>query len=221
VTINILPDDVLLHIFHFDRLDGHLSSLPLSMWRHPGRWHRLVHVCRRWRTVVFMSPNFLDLRLVCYPRTRLELLRIWPPLPIVIRNMVHTPHLEDYDSDAALAIVDRNRVCEIYLNITSPQLQRLASTMQERFPALTCLKLVFCGYFSFIHTGRRLLSWNCPTSAISRIAFYCIPCASETSFVRNRPCPHRPPENSPFWVLLTRGDRHWPGRAGQPQISQH
>ena len=143
MTINILPDDVLLHIFHFDRVNDLISFLPLAMWRDPGTWHRLVHVCRRWRSVVFMSPNFLDLRLVCYPWTRLELLGIWPPLPIVIRDAIYTPSREDYDLEAA--IVHRNRVCEIYLIKTTTRLQRLASAMQGQFPALTHFKL---DYFS-------------------------------------------------------------------------
>jgi len=48
---------------------------------------------------------------------------------------------EDYDFEAA--IVPRNRVCEINLSyITRSQFQRLASAMQEQFPALMHLKLV-------------------------------------------------------------------------------
>jgi hypothetical protein len=46
---------------------------------------------------------------------------------------------ENYDFDAA--IVNPNRVCEIDLSLTSSQLQRLASAMQERFPALIHLCL--------------------------------------------------------------------------------
>ena len=46
---------------------------------------------------------------------------------------------EDYDFDAA--IVHHSRVCEIDLRLTSSQLQRLASAMQEQFPSLTYLKL--------------------------------------------------------------------------------
>jgi hypothetical protein len=89
-----------------------------------------------------MSPNFLDLRLVCYPWTCLERLGIWPPLPIVIRDAIYTPSREDYDLDAA--IVHRNRICEIYL-ITTTQLQRLTSAMQGQFPALTHFKLTYFG----------------------------------------------------------------------------
>ena len=138
VTNNILPGDVLLLIFHFDRLayiEGADRVLRLS-WR----WHRLVHVCRRWRSVVFASPNFLDLTLVCGPKTRMELTSIWPLLPIIITNKQDWFIPEDYNFDAAA--VHRNRVCEISLNyLTSRQLQRLASAMQEQLPALIHLKL--------------------------------------------------------------------------------
>jgi hypothetical protein len=96
VTINILPDDLLLRIFHFVRVT-HLHGLeddPVisldgledvdPVWRLPW-WYRLIHVCQKWRSVVFAAPNFLNLRLVCGPRTRVELTGIWPPLPIIIR----------------------------------------------------------------------------------------------------------------------------------------
>ena len=47
VTIDILPDDVLLEIFDFDRL------LALKSWNHPQlqtpwNWQRLAHVCQGW-----------------------------------------------------------------------------------------------------------------------------------------------------------------------------
>jgi hypothetical protein len=32
-------------------------------------WQTLVHVCRRWRTLVFGSPLFLKLELVCTVKT--------------------------------------------------------------------------------------------------------------------------------------------------------
>jgi hypothetical protein len=108
------------------------------MWGHPWRWQRLVHVCRRWRSVTFSSPKFLDLKLTCLPNTRVELTHIWPPLPI--RIMWSVP--EDYDFDAA--IVHPSRVCEINLCLTTDRaFQRLASAMQEPFPMLTHLGLQF------------------------------------------------------------------------------
>ena len=136
VTINKLPDEILLHIFYFDGLDD-VDRLWHLSW-----WHRLVHVCWRWRSLVFASPSFLNLRLVCGPWTREELTGIWPPLPIIITNMVDGAKPEDYNFN--VVITHRNRVCEInLLRLTSSQLQRMASAMQERFPALIHLMLDF------------------------------------------------------------------------------
>ena len=137
VTINIVSDDVLLIIFHFARgthLDGREG---VNRWYLC--WHQLVHVCHRWRSIVFASPNFLDLRLVLGPNTRMELLGIWPPLPIAITNTTGRTTPEYYDFNAAIA--HRNRVCEIDLRLEQFQLQLLASAMQEQFPVLIHLKL--------------------------------------------------------------------------------
>jgi hypothetical protein len=127
VTINILPDDLLLHIFHFNRLlDAN------ELWRLTWKWDRLAHVCRRWRFIVFASPNFLDLKLVYTPRTRAELMGIWPPLPIVIMDSFGWPMSEDYDFGAV--IVHPNRVCQIKLSVSSLQhLQQLAQRCRINF----------------------------------------------------------------------------------------
>ena len=159
-SINILPDDVLLLIFHFDRVTYFedvdrmiddssnqgpripVSDRDIRLWRLPWGWRRLAHVCQRWRSVVFASPNFLDLKLVCGPWTRVGLTGIWPSLPIIVRNMYDLRMPKDYDFDAA--IVHRNRVCDINLfHLSSSQLLRLASAMQDHFPALIHLKLDF------------------------------------------------------------------------------
>lgn len=133
VTVNILPDEVLLQIFHFNRV-WHYRR------RRTWRWDQLVHVCRRWRFVVFASPNFLQLRLICGPKTRAELTGVWPPMPIIIQDDLDWSMPEDYDFDTAIA--HPNRVCEINLyNLKCSQLERLASVMQQQFPALTHLKL--------------------------------------------------------------------------------
>ena len=145
MTIDTLPHDVLLLIFHFDRVEypdgfGDIDIDP--EWRFSW-WHRLVHVCHSWRSIVFASPNFLGLRLYCVPDIRMELIGIWPHLPIIIRNMVDqksTP--EDYDFD--ILNVHHDRVCEIYLfQITPSQLQLFAPAMQEQFPELIHLMLSY------------------------------------------------------------------------------
>ena len=147
VTINILPDDVLLLVFHFYReicFDGGVGVVD-RMHGLPWRWHPLVHVCQRWRSVVFASPKFLDLALVCGPSTPLELIGIWPPLPIIIRDRFGRRMPKNYDFDAA--IVHPSRVWHIDLKLSRWQWQRLASIMQEQFPALIHLRLDSANYF--------------------------------------------------------------------------
>ena len=82
VTVSALPDDVLLEVFGFC-LDA--SEEYGGDRVHQGKWLTLVHVCRRWRCVVFASPRSLDLRLFCTPdRPVKKTLDIWPELPIVV-----------------------------------------------------------------------------------------------------------------------------------------
>ena len=54
----MLPDVALLEIFDFYGDEEHTEA-----------WRTLVHVCQKWRNVVFGSPRRLDLRLYCTART--------------------------------------------------------------------------------------------------------------------------------------------------------
>jgi hypothetical protein len=140
VTFDILPDDVLLDIFDFYRMDP-----TFYQWM----WVTLAHVCPRWRQVVFASPRRLDLQFLCTPRTRVrELLDFLPPaMPIMISNSFDspTPHLtlslED-GSQVIAAIEHRDRVWWIHLqDLPSALLQKLATKMQETCPTLKYLRL--------------------------------------------------------------------------------
>ena len=134
VSIDVIPDDVLLEIFSFyvdetEDLNG---------------WHTLVHVCQSWRNVVFASPRRLNLRLLCTNRRPVkEMLHIWPTtLPIIIRY--HTsPLFPAKGSDNITAALEhRDRVREIALwGISSSLLERVAAMTREPFPALTSLLL--------------------------------------------------------------------------------
>jgi hypothetical protein len=99
-AINNLPDSVLLHLFDLVRM----NDSPHQWYQWP--WHRLVHICQRWRSVIFASSNIFNLKLVFEPVTRLELLSIWPHLPIIIRNFYH-PRKSDYNFDSVLMHRDR------------------------------------------------------------------------------------------------------------------
>ena len=138
MTINILPDDVLLIIFDFYRADIMNYVGPTCAW------HRLVHVCRRWRHVVFASPGRLGLHIVCTERTPVrESLDIWPPLPIIIRYWLYSTSTSEYPiPNAITALEQRNRVRQIQLShVTRPLLDILTTAMREPYLALTTLEL--------------------------------------------------------------------------------
>ena len=78
-------------------------------------WMTLVHVCRRWRSLVFQSPRLLNLRLVCTPKTPLS--DIWPPLPLIILD---TPDDGTSGLNNIVAALEHNdRVSQIRLDRSS------------------------------------------------------------------------------------------------------
>ena len=83
MTIDTLSDDALLYVFDF--YVAQASGVET--------WHTLVHVCQRWRDIVFRSPRRLNLRIDCRSLSLYPLrLDVWPALPIVISDDV-TPFL--------------------------------------------------------------------------------------------------------------------------------
>jgi len=135
VTINDLPDEALLEIFGF-----HMAH-PLPPPSYEDAWHTLVHVCRRWRYLVFCSPCSLDLRLACVNRRLVKTLDIWPELPIVLRvhygKMVQPPSVTDVIS----VFQRRDRVCKISIDDGPNSLLKEVATMTEPFPELIELEL--------------------------------------------------------------------------------
>ncbi len=131
VTVDILPGDALLEIFDWYLIDSDVSFYKAEAWQ------TLVHVCRKWRNVVFASPRRLKLRLVCTDDKPVgKMLDIWPPLPIVIWGK-NTKMGED---NILAALTHNVRVCEIALNwVPSSLWEKVAAATQEPFPALTRL----------------------------------------------------------------------------------
>lgn len=145
-SIDIFPDEVLLHIFYFYRVDT--VDLVNKTWG----WHRLVHVCQRWRRIILASQHSLDLRLVCTERTPVrKTIYVWPPFPIIIEyrhapsSQVQPPFPEDC-GDLVAALGHHNRVYRITLRgVTDSLLGMMASALEEPFPALTELRLESLG----------------------------------------------------------------------------
>ena len=130
-SIDILPDDVLLAIFDFCDDEFQISTK---------QWQSLVHVCYRWRSIVFGSPRRLSLRLLITEKTPVrDILDIWPPLPLVIQGGL----TESVDFSNIVAVLKhRDRVDEIRLwQVNSSALENVLAVMQEPFSELTYLRL--------------------------------------------------------------------------------
>src|SRR5712672_4690556 len=136
VTIDVLPDDVLVEIFTFYVNIDDLYP-PLN------KWHALVHVCRRWRYLVFVSPRRLNLRLKYGGhRPMSEVLGAWPVLPIILIFRHLNLHQRWHNWVAALESGHHNRICGIRLsNMTYLCWERVIAAMQKPFPELTHLEI--------------------------------------------------------------------------------
>ena len=144
ISIDVLPDDVLLEIFYFS-LDGASDeAYSINSKELVERWQSLVHVCRRWRSIVFVSPRRLNLRLRCTPTTLArDTLEVWPTLPLAIYSHGEYRSNSTASIDNISAVLERNDcVCQITLLwLTSSQLGKVSAAMRVPFPELTHLEL--------------------------------------------------------------------------------
>jgi hypothetical protein len=125
----MLPDVALINVFEF-YMDG----------EHIEVWHTLVHVCLKWRNIVFGSPRRLNLRLYCKAETPVrKTLDAWPMLPIVVSTSGHG----EWGMDNLIAALEHNdRICRLdALDAHSSQFKKVWAAMEQPFPALTHLKL--------------------------------------------------------------------------------
>jgi len=144
-TIEALPDDVLLKTFelYLDKDDAD----EIDDGHDYDGWQTLVHVCHRWRCIMFASPRRLDLKLYCTRQRSVDskTLDIWPTLPIVIFAV--DMHSEEDVTSIISALRHHNRVCKIYSYNQQFQDSFLGefAAIDEPFPALTSLQLISSG----------------------------------------------------------------------------
>ena len=99
--IYVLPDDVPLEIFDVLGITGMEA------------WQSLVHVCRRWRNLVFVSPRRLNLHLLCTLKTPVkDTLDVWPALPLIVTG---TMALTSGMDNIIAALGQSIRVCQVSL----------------------------------------------------------------------------------------------------------
>jgi hypothetical protein len=136
----LLPDDALLEIFHFYQDKYEYTDEGEIIKEEVETWQSLVHVCRRWRRIVFESPHRLYLRLVCTSKTPAkDTLDTWPALPIHIWDK---DFISEGVDNIVAALEYSDRVDKIGLSeVGGPPMGSVLMAMQKPFPELTRLEL--------------------------------------------------------------------------------
>ena len=137
ITIDVLPNDTLLDIFDFYRIDTVYNFGNRLGWE----WDRLVHVCRRWRQIIFGSPLRLQLQLRCTNNTPIRThLGIWPPLPLIIEYNLFAGRAPNHEDNLLAALENPDRVALLDLRFGDKH-SKLVTVLQKPFPMLTELRL--------------------------------------------------------------------------------
>ena len=150
VSIHVLDDDSLLHVFYLyrpfllgeDQDDSARRRGGKGGWVRGRWWYRLAHVCQRWRDVILRSPSYLGLSLVCTNGTPVaDMLAHSPLLPLLIDYSSREISTED-EEGIILALRQLDRVCRVRLQLPATSLQKLIVAMDEDYPILEYLIIV-------------------------------------------------------------------------------
>ena len=146
LTIDDIPDEMLLEIFH-SYLQHFANDQPL--WNKKHKWFKLMHVCRRWRHIVFASSTRLDLCLVVSTSNPGNMNTIFSPhlspLPIAIEHGYPpstASHMKAKEFGCMLAALKHyNRVRGITFSGSAPDFDKLFEATKHPFPILEDLEL--------------------------------------------------------------------------------
>ena len=173
VTIDVLPDDVLLAIFDLyvvgyqdlDFIEALLSGYDTKTKIRS--WQSLVHVCRRWRGLVLVSPRRLNLQLCCTTRTPArETLDVWPALPLIIEGSVSETSMDNVIAE----LEHGDRICKINFEFrTTSRIENLWRSMEVPFPELAVLYLSFADL-----SDRPVLPASFLGGSAPRLRYFCL-----------------------------------------------
>ena len=109
--------------------------------KRPWKWHRLAHVCQKWRHIISMSPRRLDLRITCENEAPIEsILRSWPTLPLVVR-IDASRKSNRLPRNVVVALRRPDRLCDINLDVTSSMAGPIVEAIQKPFRALESIRI--------------------------------------------------------------------------------
>ena len=124
-----------MEIFDFYRLDD------VMMRSYPWKWHRLAHVCRKWRHIISMSPRRLDLRILCESRAAIgSILRSWPTLPLVVWFIAST-RSKNLPRNVVVALHRPDRLCEISFDVKNSMIGSIVEAIQKPCQALESIRI--------------------------------------------------------------------------------
>ncbi len=137
----MFPGDILLEVFDFCRL-GARSSETQDDEKFLNWWHELVHVCQRWRQLIFTSLHHLNVQLLCTCETPArKKLGCWPSIPIAL-NVKGLRNLNPTEEDNLFTTFEHaDRVCSVTLNVTPQLLRKVVKMMLKPFPVLKHLRV--------------------------------------------------------------------------------
>ena len=128
ITIDMLPEEILLEVF----------AVYMCGVDEICEWETLVHVCRRWRSIVFAAPRRLNLQLLCTCKTHVrKMFEIWPALPVV----VYLGKGDEINNNVLATLEKRDCIYEVLVDSVGGELEKLVGAMQVTFPALIDLFL--------------------------------------------------------------------------------
>src|SRR6266403_603753 len=109
----------------------------------PWKWHRLAHVCWKWRQVISMSPRRLGLRILCGHGAPIEgILGTWPTLPLVVEfHHDASQGSKPMPKDIILALHHPDRLSKIDLQVTSSMTGPIVETMRRPCLALESIRI--------------------------------------------------------------------------------
>ena len=146
--IDILVDDLLIHIFYLYRPailgegdDDYVRIRGGQGWDREQWWYKLAHVCQRWRSIILGSASYLNLCLVCTYGTPVAVMLVHsPPLPLAIDYSEEDRDITAEDEEGImLALEHHDRIRRVRFWTSVLKWQKLITAFDKEFPALEYL----------------------------------------------------------------------------------
>ncbi|KAI0261986.1 hypothetical protein BC834DRAFT_893509 [Gloeopeniophorella convolvens] len=201
--INDVSSNVLLEIFDLYRLAHRVTVLSSEPWP----WHRLAHVCSRWRQLLIDHLGLLKVQHRCvHPASVVtDMLAHWLPLPITID---YRRRDDDDDDDLELAVHgplaafnEANRVVNIFLERQTHHLYAICSAMQKPAPNLEALWLKADYFVSLPSTFLSKTAPRLRSIQLCGAAFFLFP-APNLRLLELDYLTESSPDNPTLWSLL-------------------